>query len=136
MRKRDHPLYYVWANMIQRCHDPERSGFQWYGAKGVSVCQRWRENFDAFTADMGERPEGRTLDRWPNKFGNYEPGNCRWATEKEQQRNRTNTKLTPELAAAIAAAVKAGKRNKSAVARAFGISRTMVRKIATGEAWQ
>jgi hypothetical protein len=58
-----------------------------YGAWGVSIAPRWRV-FENFLADMGERPEGKTLDRFPNRAGNYEPRNCRWATPKEQAANR------------------------------------------------
>src|SRR4029077_9970912 len=64
-----------------------------YGGRGIKICERWM-NFVNFKADMGERPVGTSLDRWPNTNGNYERGNCRWATPKEQQRNmRTNTYL-------------------------------------------
>lgn len=62
--------------------------YQMYGGAGIKVCDRWINSFTDFLADMGERPLGKTLDRWPNPFGNYEPGNCRWATIYEQRRNR------------------------------------------------
>lgn len=72
--------------MIQRCADlPYRNDREWY--RGVSVCERWR-SFENFLSDMGERPNGHTLDRYPDKQGNYEPGNCRWATMKQQAANR------------------------------------------------
>lgn len=79
--------------MLQRCRDPNHPDWKWYGAKGVRVCERWRE-FANFLADMGERPSGKTLDRI-NPFGNYEPDNCRWATLREQSRNiRSNVFIT------------------------------------------
>lgn len=73
--------------MITRCCNPNAPKFQRYGARGITVCERWR-SFANFLADMGERPEGLTLDRIEND-GNYEPGNCRWADASTQCRNRS-----------------------------------------------
>lgn len=64
-----------------------------YGGRGVVVCERWRASFQNFLADMGERPEGMTIDRYPDKDGNYEPSNCRWATLKEQPNNRSSNNI-------------------------------------------
>ena len=94
------PTYHSWSNMIQRCTNPKHHKYANYGAKGITVCERWRE-FANFLADMGVRPEGKTLDRYPDNTGNYEPGNCRWATPAEQQRNRACVKLSPESVALI-----------------------------------
>lgn len=79
--------YRSWKAMLQRCENPKAANFQYYGAAGVTVCERWHD-FTNFLADMGDRPSGQTLDRWPNNAGTYEPGNCRWATMKEQIANR------------------------------------------------
>lgn len=79
------PTYHSWAGMISRCGNPNIQSAKYYAEKGVTVCGRWR-SFANFLADMGERPEGTTLDRKDND-GNYEPGNCRWATIVEQNRN-------------------------------------------------
>lgn len=82
-----------WVNMRQRCHNPRAPHFKKYGAKGTAVCDRWRYSFENFLADMGNRPSPlHTIDRIDNSKG-YEPGNCRWATQKEQQNNRSNSRL-------------------------------------------
>lgn len=81
-----HPQYGAWQQMILRCHDPKNSSFGRYGERGIRVCDRWRENFQHFLSDMGERPEGMTLDRI-DPTGNYEPGNCRWADKRTQRAN-------------------------------------------------
>lgn len=78
--------YHSWEQMKQRCQNPKATRYPSYGAVGITVCERW-QLFDNFFADMGDRPEGKTLDRI-NPFGNYEPGNCRWATYKEQANNQ------------------------------------------------
>lgn len=83
----DSRTYSTWEHMIHRCTRPNYYKYHLYGGRGISVCDRWRNSFVAFLEDMGERPEGKTLDRYPNPNGNYEPGNCRWATAKEQARS-------------------------------------------------
>jgi len=75
--------------MRRRCLNPRSTQYAYYGGRGVSICQRW-ETFENFLADMGERPNGRSLDRI-NPYGNYEPSNCRWATSFEQTHNRRQT---------------------------------------------
>lgn len=85
MFKSHHELYPTWCTMIARCHRPNATNYYNYGAKGISVCKRWRENFWDFIKDVGERPHGHSLDRFPNIKGDYKPSNVRWATAKQQQ---------------------------------------------------
>lgn len=86
--------YNTWGNMLRRCHHSGHHKYSKYGQVGIVVCERWH-SFQNFLHDMGERPEGKTIDRWPNQFGSYEPGNCRWATPREQSENIcTNVKIT------------------------------------------
>lgn len=93
-RVKSAPEYMVWASMIARCENPNTSNYLYYGGRGITVCRRWRESYTAFLEDMGSRPSNaHSLDRFPDQAGNYEPGNCRWATRKEQCRNRRGNQL-------------------------------------------
>lgn len=86
--------YDTWGRMNARCYNENIKGFKNWGGRGIIVCERWRESFENFLADMGFRPtENHSLDRFPNKNGNYEPTNCRWATPKQQARNKTTNRL-------------------------------------------
>jgi len=82
--------------MIDRCFNPDNAWYHRYGGRGITVCARWLgpQGFNNFLADMGERPAGKSIDRFPDNDGNYDPGNCRWATAQEQTINRKTTKLT------------------------------------------
>jgi hypothetical protein len=83
----------TWMSMLWRVDDPRNASWAQYGGRGITVCDRWRGSFDVFLEDMGPRPEGMTLDRIDGD-GNYEPGNCRWATLAEQTANRRNPWVT------------------------------------------
>lgn len=89
-------LYAVWNMMIQRCENERSKDFGNYGGRGIRVCDEWRKSFEQFAKDVGERPSGKySLDRFPDKSGDYTPGNVRWATQTEQMRNtRVNRLLT------------------------------------------
>jgi hypothetical protein len=86
-------IHATWRAMVLRCHDPKNASFKRYGARGIHVCAEWRENFEAFLADMGLPPSpGHSLDREDND-GPYSPQNCRWATRQEQGRNRGTCRM-------------------------------------------
>lgn len=79
--------------MKMRCYNPNNGKFKNYGARGITICDRWRNSFEGFISDMGFRPSSKhSLDRIDNN-GNYEPGNCRWSTNSNQCRNKRNNRV-------------------------------------------
>ena len=88
--QKENPLCGTWQQMIERCYNPNHISFKNYGARGVKVCERWlnkETGYKAFVSDIGDRPEGMTLDRIDND-GDYTPANCKWSTWKEQHANK------------------------------------------------
>lgn len=88
------PEYLAWLNMKSRCNNPDNNRYHLYGKLGVQVCGRWLSSFESFLADVGPRPsDAHSIDRYPNKNGNYEPTNVRWATDIEQSNNRRSNRM-------------------------------------------
>jgi hypothetical protein len=90
------PTLQSWESMLRRCYNPKAAGYDNYGARGIVVCERWRNSFPNFLEDMGIRPDGKWIGRIDND-GNYEPRNCRWETPKEQMNNMRANKRVEHL---------------------------------------
>ncbi len=124
--------YVSWSNMKRRCTNPNDNRFKTHGARGVTVCARW-QSFSNFLADMGERPDGLSIERI-NVNGNYEPSNCKWATPTEQARNRTNNKLNASTARQVKLLEEMGYP-KRFIARAYNVSQRLVQFVSRNQAW-
>jgi hypothetical protein len=109
--------YRSWESMKSRCENPHSDQYPRYGGRGIRVCERWQSSFEHFLADMGERPEGTTLDRFPNSNGNYEVSNCRWANAKDQARNRSSN---------VAITYEGRTQTMAAWCEEFGLSKALV----------
>jgi hypothetical protein len=125
------PTYRSWINMRARCTNPRDHAYLGYGGRGVTVCNRWFNSFENFLADMGAMPAGHQLDRIDND-GNYEPGNCRWATPAEQMRNTRHTKLTQELVDLI----RSSPLPSPQLAPLIGVTARHIRKVRQGTRWR
>jgi ribosome-binding protein aMBF1 (putative translation factor) len=106
---------------MDRCTNPNSPNYKHYGGKGITVCQRWAESFKHFHDDMGDRPPGTSIDRIdPN--GNYEPLNCRWATNREQRMNQARSTISIEQAAEVRRLRELHGWGQNTIAKHLGIS--------------
>jgi len=125
--------YGTWSAMRRRCRNPNTVRYERYGGRGIKVCERW-DSFANFFADMGEKPAGMSIDRI-DVNGNYEPGNCRWATATEQsQNNNSNVKLEPHEPAQIRW-LSAEGFSGAEIARFFGVGKSTVSRVLRGRSW-
>jgi hypothetical protein len=127
--------YNSWDSMVQRCSNPNNN-YSDYGGRGITVCDRWLESFKNFYEDMGPRPSDiHSIDRI-DVNGNYEPSNCRWATPKEQARNKRNIKIKSiEDANEIRKLYKTGKYLQRELAEMYNCSDSMISNIINDRFW-
>jgi predicted XRE-type DNA-binding protein len=125
--------YRVWDSMVRRCHSKSHHAFKDYGARGITVCDKWRK-FEGFFEDMGYQPSGLTIERINNDLG-YSKENCKWATVTEQARNRRATKLDESKVVQIKIFIENGV-SQNAIANQFSVSRSNIGHIAQGNIWR
>jgi hypothetical protein len=130
------PTYNSWQGMKQRCLDANAANYDLYGGRGITICSRWLgpQGFQNFLADLGERPAGTSLDRI-NSDGHYTPENTRWATAKEQGRNRRTTKLNVSKVREIRRLVASGQTQVE-VAKKFDVEKSTIHQIVHHLRWR
>ena len=129
------PTYVSWQHMKTRCVNPLHPWYKRYGGRGITMCDRWL-TFSNFLKDMGERPKETSLDRIDNE-GNYEPENCRWATQSQQIQNSETSKISWKIVQSIRELVR--RRcpvTQKRLAEWFGIKQPAVSNIVNGKTWK
>ena len=134
MRERD--LYHKWHDMKRRCHDPDNKSYKWYGARGIKVCNEWKELFGSFYdwALANGYEKGLQIDRI-NNDGDYEPDNCRFVTNAVNVQNSTSAKLTMETATEIRRLYESGVPVKE-LQEMFSIGRNTAYSVVSGDSWK
>ena len=119
--------------MIQRCMQEKSVAYTYYGGRGIKVCARWLgdNGFAAFLADMGERPDGKSIDRFPDRDGDYTPDNCRWATNAEQARNTARAKMT-DVDVALAQSLRRSGTRIDEIAKRFNVGKPHISRVTRG----
>lgn len=123
-------VYNAWSSMINRCFNPENKGYEYYGKRGITVCDEWRV-FENFLVDMGQPEPHQSIDRIDNN-GNYEPKNCRWATNSQQMKNNSRTRLTDEIVKQI----RSGQVSAKEVCEMTGCSPSTYYAVKKGINWK
>lgn len=131
---RFHPMYSLWHNMRQRCNNPNDKDYHRYGGRNVRVCKRW-DNFANFLADMGERPDGTTLDRIDND-GDYTPENCRWATYANQAYNRRDNKLSVDDVKEIRILHATSGLTQEKIGKLYNVGQDLISRIVNHKVWR
>jgi len=136
------PEYKIWTAMVQRCTTVKHQAYKDYGGRGIKVCERWRHSFENFLDDMGKRPSPLySLDRIDND-GNYEPGNCRWATQTEQTNNQRNNHIVEFNGESLTInqwAEKTGINSTTIhqrIKRGWSIEQILTEPVAHGKRWR
>ena len=133
---RSTPEYRAWSSMKGRCLNRRNANYPRYGGRGITVCDRWRDSFDAFMADMGVRPSRvQSIERKDNALG-YSPGNCCWATVTDQTRNRRSRKLNTEAVKVIRFVSRRGLRSQPHLGTLHRVHPSMVSKILSEVEWR
>jgi len=129
------PEYRSWKAMKNRCYRKSHRSYYRYGGRGITVCDRWRNSFVSFYEDMGQRPFPKAqLDRINNDLG-YSSENCEWATNQENSRHTSRTKLDVDKAREIRMLSSEG-RSRASIAREFGVDPSVISNIALNKAWK
>lgn len=129
------PVYRTWQFVKDRCHNPKSVHYDRYGGRGIRMHEAWLNDPAAFVEYMGPKPSPRhSIDRFPNRGGNYEPGNVRWATYAEQNQNRSCSKLDATDVRFIRHWLTRGHTQRS-IAVAFNVNASLISAIKTGHLW-
>lgn len=127
----DTPEHRAWQGMFDRCNNPNSHGYKDWGGRGITICDRWRNSFRDFLADMGPRPSPQhSIDRKDNN-GNYEPSNCRWATKAQQSRNSRGARLNDNIVKDI----RASSLSAEVLAAQYGVSKGCIWHVLAHRTW-